>query len=139
MLCVCVQIEVRAGMNSCAGFIVKCVCCEEFKKLSRPIKFCETLKVLLLFLFLVFVSDLKTNNKRGFSSINAFPTPFPSVSTNYTVCPVWNTLNRTCRGNQHFKVQQNVSNTCFWGGGGIETTTGASSTRRPCPRRTATN
>jgi hypothetical protein len=100
----------HGGMSSRAVFIVKCVCYQEFKKISCPKKFCETLKVLLLFLFVFFTSDFKANNKRGLNSINAFP-PFSYVFTHYTFCPVSNVLERTCGRNQHIKMQHGVNKT----------------------------
>jgi hypothetical protein len=42
------------GLDSCAVFVVKLICNQEFEKLSRLIRLCETLTILLFSIVLVF-------------------------------------------------------------------------------------
>jgi len=48
------QIEMHDGLDSCAVFVVKRICNQEFEKLSRLIRLCESLKILLFSLVLLF-------------------------------------------------------------------------------------
>jgi len=143
------QIEINDGLDSCAVFVVKRICNQEFKKLSRLIRLCGTLKILTLFPRLTFLCLISRQTIKGdlIRLTHFFPLGF-SIFTNCTVCPVSNVLNWTCRRNQHIKMQHKIHNTekcglicmTFWvGGRGVESTTVACSGRRPCPPISASN
>jgi hypothetical protein len=151
------------GLDSCAVFVIKRICNQEFKKLSHLIRLCETLQILLFSLVLVFLCLISRQTIKGdlIRLTHFFPLGF-SIFTNCTVCPVSNVLNWTCRRNQHIQISVPKSaypNTAypnqhtkmrntekcglicvpFWVGGGVELTTVACSGRRPCPPRSASN